>query len=56
VGLPLWLLWLSPGPVIFALYAVGLAIAPVGDYLFPAAMNLAHVVFFALLTWRVDFQ
>ncbi|MGF1506754.1 MAG: hypothetical protein GYB64_12480 [Chloroflexi bacterium] len=54
VDLPLWLVLISPGIGTAALYAIGLVIAPLGDYLLPAAMNLAHAAFFAAFVTRAQ--
>jgi hypothetical protein len=48
---PRWLIIFSPIVILIQIFAL-YALAPgIGIYLLPAAMNIAHVVFFAFSTW-----
>ena len=50
---PRWILAVLPIVVLVAVFASYVVIPAIGGVLLPAAMNIAHVVFFAASTWAV---
>jgi hypothetical protein len=52
-GYPRWMVAFTPIVVLAAIFASYFLIPSVGVYLLPAAMNVAHVIFFGLSTWVV---
>ncbi len=52
-GYPRWMVAFTPIVLLAAIFASYFLIPRVGVYLLPAAMNVAHVIFFGLSTWVV---
>lgn len=50
-GYPRWMVAFTPIVLLAAIFASYSLIPSVGVYLLPAAMNVAHVIFFGLSTW-----
>lgn len=52
-GYPRWMVAFTPIVLLAAIFASYFLVPSVGVYLLPAAMNVAHVIFFGLSTWVV---
>lgn len=50
-GYPRWMVAFTPIVLLAAIFASYFLVPSVGVYLLPAAMNVAHVIFFGLSTW-----
>ena len=48
---PRWIIIFSPIVIVIQIFAIYVMAPGTGVYLLPAAMNIAHFVFFALSTW-----
>lgn len=48
---PRWIIIFSPIVIVIQIFAIYIIVPGAGVYLLPAAMNIAHVIFFALSTW-----
>lgn len=48
---PRWIVIFSPIVIVIQIFAIYTMVPGVGVYLLPAAMNIAHLIFFTLSTW-----
>jgi len=48
---PRWIIIFSPIVLVIQIFALYVMVPAIGVYMLPAAMNVAHVIFFALSTW-----
>ena len=48
---PRWIIIFSPIVIVTQIFAIYVIAPGAGVYLLPAAMNVAHLIFFALSTW-----
>ncbi len=48
---PSWVIIVSPIVILIQIFSLYVMVPSIGVYLLPAAMNIAHVIFFAFSTW-----
>ena len=48
---PRWVIIFSPIVIVIQIFSLYVIMPSIGVYLLPAAMNIAHVIFFAFSTW-----
>ncbi len=48
---PRWMIIFTPIVILIQIFSLYALVPSIGVYLLPAAMNIAHVIFFAFSTW-----